>query len=197
MLSPAARRAAAAADADVAAGRYESALDASLLLSALAPDYLPAFARQAELLVALGRAEEALTLVETISTLATLRGDSRYDIDLCRIAAHAEPTVERVLDLVDTLVTARRADLLATYAPVAIDLLLAHGQPARAEDVARAWFDVDRTNWAVCYALVRELLRAAKFEEAASVLEETAEPRQASPHWFAARLAAARANRAD
>jgi tetratricopeptide (TPR) repeat protein len=68
------QRAIRLADGDIAAGRLQSALDASLHALALAPAFFPSYIRLAELRLALGDPDGAAELVESIQSCVDVRG---------------------------------------------------------------------------------------------------------------------------
>src|SRR5690606_14747063 len=171
-LPPAAARVMAEADADVARGRLESALDLTVYAETLAPDDLSIFVRHAELLVATQRPAKALALAATIRRLAALRSETEHDLALARVVSHAAPTLDNVLALTRAALAAGDASLSDTYVPAATAALVEAGDAAGALDLAREWHASAPRSSAARLTYVRELLRAGQVAEAADLTQD-------------------------
>ena len=171
-LPPAAARVMAEADADVARGRLESALDLTVYAETLAPDDLSIFVRHAELLVATQRPAKALALAATIRRLAALRSETEHDLALARVVAHAAPTLDNVLALARAALAAGDASLSDTYVPAATAALLEAGDAAGALDLAREWHAQAPGSSVARLTYVRELLRSGQLAEAADLTQD-------------------------
>lgn len=148
------------ADADIARGRYESALDLTLLAEALAPDYLPLFVRHAELLLTTDRPRDAVYMAELVSRLLEARGEDGHPFELLRIVAHAEPSAARLVDLARGALQIGQPRMIERYVPDALGLLVAQGAFNDARDLAAHWQSRVPHQPEAVFAHVRELLRA-------------------------------------
>ena len=171
-LPPTVARVMAEADADVARGRLESALDLTVYAETLAPEDLSLFVRHAELLVATQRPAKALTLADTIGRLAALRGETEHDLALARVVAHAAPTLDNVLGLARASLAAGDASLSDTYVPAAAAALLEAGNQPAALELAREWYTQAQGSPLARLIYVRELLRAGQVAEAADLTQD-------------------------
>lgn len=178
------------ADADVAAGRYESALDLTLYAETLAPTYLPLFIRHAELLIATGRPQDALALASTITRLMEVRGDTSSAVDVARVVAHAAPTHDNVVALAQALLQAGDPALIARYLPAAIAIALRDEQPAIALDLAREWYRLSEQDPVAQYVYTRELLRTGWVDDAVEIAASNSDSAQLTVAALAAAVAA-------
>jgi len=175
------------ADADVARGRYESAMDLTLLAESLSPKFLPLYVRHAELLVATGRPQDAVHLAAIIGRLAEVRDDASFAFDLLRILAHAEPSIPRTVDLAHgALATNQPATMIDRYVPNAVALLVDQGAYDAARDLAVEWQAATPTDPRAAFTRVRELLRGGQLDAAV----QASSPTRDQPLTLVAALAA-------
>jgi tetratricopeptide (TPR) repeat protein len=129
------QRAIRLSDADVSAGRLQSALDATLHALALAPAYFPIYVRLAELRLALDDADGATELVESIKTCVELRG-ADDDWLLLPIRVALDPTdTDAVVGFATHLLEHPGGMALEPHVPDAIAKVIA-SQPAVAFTLA-------------------------------------------------------------
>lgn len=160
------------ADDDIEHRRYESALDLTLHMLGAAADHLPLFVRCAELLTVTGRGHEAAALVRTVEKVARLRGDDTHTLALLRVATHAEPTTENLLELAEASLGQQRSDLAAHYIPAAVTALVEQEDANAALALAKRWQERNPRNGTALWNYVRELLRAGAVGEAAALTHD-------------------------
>ncbi|HEX3723474.1 MAG TPA: BTAD domain-containing putative transcriptional regulator, partial [Nitrolancea sp.] len=158
------------ADRDIARGRFESALDLTLLAEVDEPGCVALFVRQAELLLASGRPDAAVQIVTAIETSPEASEGSTILVELERIMTHARPTDDNVIQLVQTALNARRIDLIDRYMPVAIDTASRKRDGALAVEFAQSWLEIHPDNLAAAFIFTREMLRSGQTDDAANIL---------------------------
>lgn len=152
-------------DRDIERGRFESALDLTLHALSLAPDELGLYLRHAELLLLTGRPRDALRLSLVIQRLADLRDDRTLEVALRRVLLHAEPTRERLRNLVDLLLEQHQAEYLTEYVPVAISDLATAEDHEASYLLAKAWHEAQAGEAQATFAYVLAALGNERVEE--------------------------------
>lgn len=132
------QRAVRLSDADLAAGRLHSALDASYAAVALAPSFFPLYIRIAEIVLALGDADGASDLVDAINVCVELR-DQADEWMLLPIRVALNPEDDDALARYAVFLLEQTGALpLEPFVPNAIAKMLAT-QPERALSLADAY----------------------------------------------------------
>jgi tetratricopeptide (TPR) repeat protein len=159
-------------NADITAARLESALDGSLALNAVAPNYVPGFIRTTELLFATRRMDQARKLTHTLSRHEALQGDAAFALALAKVLAHIDPSAENILRIASRILDEDSRRLLTPYVPAAIDILASDGRGEEALNLAISWADKARGDALANAYLVREHLRCGSADEAEQTIRQ-------------------------
>lgn len=147
------------ADREITRGRLESALDLTLAAESDNPGCIGLYVRQAELLLATGRHHAATNVVNTITRSANVVEGPSVEVEMERILAHANPTDATVLHLAQTVLDAKRTDLIDRYLPVAIEAASLQDDPGLAIELARHWSELRPDSLDALFCVTREGLR--------------------------------------
>ncbi len=116
-------------------GKFDAASDECLRAIQLAPEYLPAHARLAEILIRQNRMEEACLKYQTLAELCVVRGDLARAETLYRSALKAAPAdVTNRSKLIDLLIQRGKHDEALEQYLILGDAYLSTGQIARAAE---------------------------------------------------------------
>ncbi len=163
------------ADRDIVRGRLESALDLTILAQCEHPACLGLYVRQAELLLATGRADSATAVVAAIVRSQQTLDGPPVTVEIERILAHANPTDSNVLHLAHTLLTANRTDLIDRYLPIAVEAASLQDDPGLAMELARHWFEVRAGSLDAAFSVTREALRLGETPDSDLILKSLPE----------------------
>ena len=152
-------------DQEVRGGRLRSALDLTLAAESIAPATHALYVRQAELLLALGDTREAADLHRRIVRIMELAGTDELQIEIGRLSLHLSPSPDAATRFAEDLLAAGRSDLIDTYLPAAIDLVVPT-DPAKAYQLARAWHAFTPASFEACLTLTALLLSDGQPDEA-------------------------------
>lgn len=147
------------ADREILRDRLESALDLTLAAESEHPGCVGLYVRQAELLLATDRQHAASTVINTISRSADVIEGPSVDVELERILTHANPTDANVLHFAQTLLNAKRTDLIDRYLPVAVEAATLQDDPRLAIEISRRWSEIRPDSLDALFSMTREGLR--------------------------------------
>ncbi|HEX5165279.1 MAG TPA: tetratricopeptide repeat protein [Thermomicrobiales bacterium] len=169
------RRAIEDADRDLAAGRLESAHDATLHALAMAPSYLPIYVRLAEIRTAFGDSESAETLIGSLKAVLESIGDERdWLTQSMRVTLDPDNT-DALVQLARSLVEQKGTLQLEPYVPEAIERTLADN-PEVALELAREYIRL-RPNMRQAQRLhLRAVVAEGDIAQVTSLLEREVTP---------------------
>jgi tetratricopeptide (TPR) repeat protein len=195
-LPSASRAALATSDADIAAGRLQSALDSVMRAIALAPSFLPGYIRLAELREALGDEDSPDAILTSLTACLRLSAESPDPIDLSlRIILNPDDT-GALVELARTALRNPGSIQIEPYVPNAIERTL-DSNPATAKELATAYVAVRPNAASAVRNHALALLACGNVDEAVAALIHEAQPDSRSDVLTLRALAGYRESRAS
>ena len=160
---------------DFADGRHSSALDLCFVIAAEAPSYVPNYLRAAQIRVALGDADGAEELVETVEKLYALEGvESDPMVQSLRVALNPEDS-RALVEHAKYLLANQPAGSANPFLPAAIEATQ-DSEPATARELARALVERNPNDHEAVRVYLRSAVSTAAPDEIHQALESRVTP---------------------
>jgi tetratricopeptide (TPR) repeat protein len=170
-------------DADIRAGRHESALDATLALNAAAPDFVPGFIRTTELLVATGRKDRARSILSSIDQHEKIVDREEYELAVSRIKMHLGAETDHAYALAHRLLGARDKPSIIPYVPAAVEQLIGDRRYPDAVELTDTWVNNDPSSRLAILYRVRAQLLAGNGAQAVNTIRNFRDEFDADRIW--------------
>lgn len=146
-------------DANIKQCRLESALDASLELNAIEPEYIPGFVRTSELLIATRRRDHASRMLTSIVKREATVDSDDFELQLSKLQFHLKPDVDIATAFAYQMLDQSSKRQTVPYVPAAIEQLISAGRVEESAVLATLWVEREPQSPLALSYLVRVHLR--------------------------------------